>query len=307
MKINKENLTILFQGKFDQSSVDNIKRTISNIASSHVIVSCWEGDLKNVDISGLSDVKFIMTDDPGVNEVIGYKIDNINRQILSSKRGLEYVKTDYVLKLRTDSYLDNSFLIQRGNELLGACKRHSNIFSEKVIVTNLTTLDAFKTGHCFHVCDWIFMGRLVDVKEIFSLDLKEKDYFSFFSSNRMPVSEICSQHRAETALIEHVVREKGFGINCNNTEDVEDSDKIMSCRVLYNDFVILNPWTIGLRSTKHRLLYFWVDRDRVLESQWKVKNNIKVSFYSCMRERVYLSINALIKILVKLKILLYKI
>jgi hypothetical protein len=301
MNIWRDNLTILFQGKFDQHSVDNIKKTISNISCSCVIISCWEGDLNGVDISELPSVKFIFSNDPGSKKIDGYKIDNINRQIVSTKSGLDAVETEYVLKLRTDTYITSNNLIKLGNKLIGSCKSTGEIFSERVMVTNLTTLDADKTDHCFHVCDWLFMGRLKDIKRVFSLEIKPDEYFTFFSSDTSYVSEICSQHRAETALIEHVVRDKGIRINCENTLKVERMDKVISNRILYNDFIILNPWTIDLRSTKHSRLNFWIDGGRILESQWRAKNNVKIAWHGYILERVYLTANFLIKILVKFK------
>jgi hypothetical protein len=93
-----KNVTILLQGKILQDSLDFL---IEHYPHANVVISTWV-DTK-VDFSNIPQTyNVVLTKLPSEG---GHQ--NINYQILSTLKGLQFVKTDYVIKLRGDEYYSN--------------------------------------------------------------------------------------------------------------------------------------------------------------------------------------------------------
>jgi len=93
-----KNVTILLQGKILQDSVDFL---IKNYPQANVVISTWVGT--EVDFSNIPQTyNVVLTKLPTEG---GHQ--NINYQILSTLKGLQFVDTDYVIKLRGDEYYSN--------------------------------------------------------------------------------------------------------------------------------------------------------------------------------------------------------
>lgn len=284
-------LTFLLQGKSTKETNFSIKIIRERFPGCKVILSCWEGDERIV--TEFVD-KMVCNIDPVVYPMKEYKLDNINRQIVSTKNGLEHVKTKYVCKLRTDSYLDNS-------DILSLYKRYNNsgegVFTEKVLVTNLTTINPKKMKHSFHVCDWIYLGLTSDVKSIFSLEIKPRQYFYYFDGKSNLDDSICSQHRAETALFEHFFPNERF--EYNNTYETNSKTIDLTLNLFRYDLIIVNPWMIGLKSFKHHYIWLWINSSRFTYNDWLILTGQHKNYIELIKECFTISISkALSKVIV---------
>jgi len=93
-----KNVTILLQGKILQDSVNFL---IKHYPTANVVISTWVGT--KVDFSKIpQSYNVILTPLPVEG---GHQ--NINYQILSTLKGLQFIETDYVIKLRGDEYYSN--------------------------------------------------------------------------------------------------------------------------------------------------------------------------------------------------------
>jgi hypothetical protein len=93
-----KNVTIILQGKVLQDSIDFL---IKNYPQANVVISTWvdtELDFSNIPHT----YNVVLTKLPSDG---GHQ--NINYQVLSTLKGLQFVKTDYVIKLRGDEYYSN--------------------------------------------------------------------------------------------------------------------------------------------------------------------------------------------------------
>ncbi len=117
MKIDSSEISVVVQGPVFGTSADSpIKRyTYQSLISirkylpdAEVILSTWEGS----DINDLPFDILVENEDPGILEVeINPMIKNTNRQILSTKSGIQKASRNYLLKLRSDTILEgNDFL-----------------------------------------------------------------------------------------------------------------------------------------------------------------------------------------------------
>lgn len=274
--ISTEDITVVIQGKLLSSTVNFIEELRATYPSVGIVVSCWEGDTAEHNISA-PDVVVVESSDPGAFPVDGFKLDNITRQLVSTKRGLERVRSRWAIKIRSDITFDLSKTITC---LKKFSKRvmftEHSLFESKVIATALTTLKPDSEGHFFHVCDWIYAGLTVDLQRIFNADTPDENFFQFFR-NSLERPEICSRYRSETYLIYHLVRDELKVEYPYSTYYREDLAKLGK-DVLDTNFYIVNHWGLGLRSFKHKHLWKWYQSNRYTQmSSMKASKKIKFS------------------------------
>ncbi|WP_019429415.1 WavE lipopolysaccharide synthesis family protein [Limnohabitans sp. Rim47] len=255
-QVGLDQITIVLQGNFNAETARIVAHLQALAPTAPIVLSCWESNRAEVAQTHLPGVTTIFSQDPGAPFIEGFKGDNIRRQIVSSRCGIEKVRTPWVVKIRSDVSIDPRLL----QELTSLCTRlpddPASLFSHKVVATSLTTLDGVRSGLYFHVCDWLYLGRTDDVRAIFSAPLPDGDFFTYFRHTQ-PAPEICSRYRSESYLLYHLVRAK-LGIEYLYSGYLDPELAAISEQILKVNFVIVNPWNLGLTSSKHRKLYLWM-------------------------------------------------
>jgi hypothetical protein len=251
-----DQITIVLQGNFNPETARILSHLQALAPTAPIVLSCWESNRDEVAQAHLSGVSTVFSQDPGAPFIEGFKSDNIRRQIVSSRFGIEKVRTPWVIKIRSDISIDPRLIQQ----LISLCTQlpdsPESLFDYKVIATSLTTLDGVRSGLYFHVCDWLYLGRTKDVEAIFSAPLPDGDFFTYFRHTQ-PAPEICSRYRSESYLVYHLVRAK-LGIDYPHSGYLDPKLAATSEQIIKANFVIVNPWNLGLTSSKHRKLYLWM-------------------------------------------------
>ena len=138
---------------------DNIQRIVSEFGYlfDEIVVSTWDNEVKEGD--GWQGVRLVSQPDPGGIKRPGhYKDNNKFRQFISTLRGLQELEksgVDYVVKTRTDIYLDFDKLLEsffneikhnKNPKLIGATVVHRPTFLLHDLYF-ISTLKAMK-GFC---------------------------------------------------------------------------------------------------------------------------------------------------------------
>lgn len=159
-EIKSEWISIVVQG---QVTKDMLPECISllrqSFPESEIILSTWNGsdvsEIKNVD-------KFIFSPDPGAlcaDEVAG-TLNNVNRQIVSTRAGVDAATRPYILKTRTDILVHNADFLSYFGKYDAVL---SNYFRNRLLICNYYTRNPRIINTCFHPSDWIVFGRTEDV------------------------------------------------------------------------------------------------------------------------------------------------
>ena len=165
------NITILVQGPLDSRNFHIVIDSIVSIFNdSRIIISTWKNfetiarlyESKNIDI--------ILNDDPGkdissvfLNETSkDYELDsNSHRMFLSSLAGLKIVKTEWVLRIRSDILINDGKFI---NEYL-ISNLKSPTFDSKILVSKVVDSKYIEK---FFIDDWIEFGKTKDILSLFN-------------------------------------------------------------------------------------------------------------------------------------------
>jgi hypothetical protein len=259
-----DDLTILFQGRYSPGILSFSRAVAQDFPDLPIIVSCWEADRADVPAELATYAQVVFSPDPGAVQVPGHKLDNVSRQLVSTQAGLAHVRTDYVLKLRSDMTVSIEKILALKSLCTAIPASAASLFRRKVVVTSLTTLDP-RFGHYFHVCDWLYLGLTADVAELFgSVDLPDEAHFRYFASH--PELELASRYRPEAYIAYSLVKQRGISRDYAFSGQASASLEALGREVLRTNFVVLNPWSLGLQSEKHKHLHLWIAHDRYTET-----------------------------------------
>jgi hypothetical protein len=151
-----------------------------------IVLSTW----KDEDTAGLDYDQLVLNDDPGAWNALrpgtrATKLDNTNRQIVSTKSGLCAATRKYAAKIRSD-------MIFIGNEWMTHVNRYPHrshdwrIFRERVITCSMWARDPRCpfTDQPFHPPDWVHIGLREDILLLWDIPLQPEPESSQWFLNR---------------------------------------------------------------------------------------------------------------------------
>lgn len=202
----------------------------------------------NDDIGELPSLKFPLSEKNEVN-------NNINKQILSSKKGIEAATNSIVLKIRTDQViLDNSIL-----KLWNNIKKipHYNNKKGRIITSSIFSINPrYSERMPYHISDMLQLGYKEDLISYFSAPAYPFEYATWYERNpHHPSSNeyersFRSRFAVEQWLAMHYMfdGEENFPISYHNEWDkdiIEHFENLLS-----EFFIIAHPDDIHLRASK---------------------------------------------------------
>ncbi len=180
-RIQPNEITFVVQGGVnDKPSVEKCLNSIRLFfPDSKIILSTW----KHSDVSGLNFDKLVLSRE-NCPIYKFYKhlslVNNINKQIISSRNGLRYVNTKYAVKMRSDIVFMSDNLLRIIT--LTNKKSKKDYLNSKIIIPYDLSINAGKTKLLFHFNDWFLAGETQDLKKIFKIPLMSLKDLKFFEN-----------------------------------------------------------------------------------------------------------------------------
>lgn len=176
--IKDEEISVVVQGPIYQSTIakeqytrmccDSIKKVMPNC---ELILSTWEGS--NVD--GIKYDKIIFSKDPGGIEMILYgknKMNNTNRMVLSTKKGIDACTRKYCLKMRSDMFI-------KSNKFLKAFEKYpdteDSFLKHRILSLSANYWKRAKNNFIFTISDWFQFGYKEDIEKLWCHSIQNLD------------------------------------------------------------------------------------------------------------------------------------
>lgn len=262
--IADKDLTIVFQGWVDDrtSLPDNnflefAQRTRAVFPKSPIIVSTWESC--RVPCSAPVD-QIVRSMDPGPLPGIKFndKPNNINRQIVSARAGLDAVETPFAMKLRTDTFLEHDGAVREFERYSLA----EGLKSRRILTTSFFTIDPRMFEHLpFHASDWFQMARTENLKAYWGAAIYAPEDAIYYESHPYAAgsSHFDKLLRTKFAVEQYIAAQYAARIgyktpayhnDCSN-EILREHDRFIA-----DELIILDPWHAGLVFRK----YLWATK-----------------------------------------------
>ncbi len=225
--ISSNHISVVVQGPI-QHQGDLTRRVLESVRThlpdAELILSTWKGS----DVSGLECDVLLLNDDPG-SLGTGRNIDNVNRQIVSTRNGLQKATRQYAVKMRTDTLLT-------GTGFLDAFDRYPErrddfkVFEHKIVIPTLYTRNPLHVSlysglsFFFHPSDIFQFGLREDLLLLWDVPLasvnfegvpeqyiwtsclrkifQRNDYFSLTPRKKLNISEITLVNNFQIEKIE---------------------------------------------------------------------------------------------------------
>lgn len=253
--ISNEDITVLIQGYVSEDTGILVRSVRKYMPGSKILISTWD----NCDTRGLEYDELVLTSDPGGIPCEIWdnfaRVNNGNRQIVSTQKGLDNIETKYTLKLRSD-------LVLLGNDFIkyydsANNKRNINycLFDRRIIIGELYSRHEFVYHRCgqeytvpkpFHPSDWYAFGLTSDLKLLYSdIPLIPESEFQY---SKLVHPEYINKYKykyswrytTEQHIFLNALRKKFNYINFRDWTDWNDEIIRFSDYVMKNNFVFLD-------------------------------------------------------------------
>lgn len=174
MFIKSANISVVVQGAIGTNTEQCLQSVRRFLPSAEIVLSTWVGaDTTNLDYD-----KLILNDDVETQFYStnpGEKVNNVNRQIVSTLSGLRAATHKYVLKIRTDFILKSAEFVEYF-DLYNKSDSAYSVFKHKILsCTNFARNprhDMYQ--YLFHPSDIAFFGLRTDLINLFNVPLMSK-------------------------------------------------------------------------------------------------------------------------------------
>lgn len=256
VEIRNEDITLVFQGELHAAMMQNIARCRKVLPGAKVVVSA----LNNADVSDLrgADLDLILSDDPGA--LPPYKrgrrapLNNVNRQIATSRAGLARVTSKYAAKIRTDCVLHSRAFVGIYERMMQIDKGQDRLLASSIYTLHPEGIEAFP----FHLSDWFFFGATKVLRAYYDAPfMTREDALWFDGEQKYPKGSnyFARRYRARFApeqyLAVEFAKKKGGYKTPNFLNDSCKQVRIDYLRFLSNDCVVCDPNILGLQFEKY--------------------------------------------------------
>ncbi|OQW33025.1 MAG: hypothetical protein A4E19_06670 [Nitrospira sp. SG-bin1] len=252
-------MTLVFQGPVidgPQGTATCIRRTRQALPRSRCVLSTWTGSK----VTGLPVDRVVFSDDPGPLPGIKSRDgagqhNNVNRQILSARQGLQDIETAYVVKIRTDCALKHAALLE-------AVRRYWEVgVEQRILTSSLFTIDPLMFEQMpYHVSDWFQFGSTRTLQQYWSVPFMSDADARFYEQQPHAGHSTFMDRRfrsrlaVEQHLATHYARRLGYAVPQYHNDiahNVMDGHRLFLAR----HCIILDPWDLGLEFPKYEWAY----------------------------------------------------
>lgn len=243
-------ISIIVQGPVVENLTRRCLLSIRKIfPESELILSTWNF----TPVDKLPFDKVVFSEDPGgilLAETKTHKYySNINRQIISTKAGLNAATRKYAIKFRTDmlffssNFLNFFFLYPFRNE-------QYRFLKNRLIVSTIFSPNPSRNKKPFSISDWFTFGLTEDVKNLWNIPLApEPETSLWFKSHPLPSSEKDTmRYRPEQYIWLSFLR-KYIDVPCEHQWDYGEHNRVLHELSLVNNVILLHPREIGIHFT----------------------------------------------------------
>lgn len=272
MCISSGDISIVIQGNVDlkyiDKCIDSLKR---NFPEAEFIISTWIS-CKNI-CSNLNVDKIIYSEDPGafILNKENNLLNNINRQLISTKAGIKIASRKYILKFRSDMFIINNNFINIYEQYCDSAE----LLINKLLIVDYYTRNPRVVPMPYHPSDWMLFGLSCDVRCYYDIPLQEEKIAMWYK-NKRNISPLFRNVYALFSAEQHICinfLKKYIYFQCNSYYDCSEENKINTEKFLGLNMVVVNYRETGIVFPKYNPNRFFEDLTILNSSDWKYLYN----------------------------------
>lgn len=236
-----KNISVVVQGvmcSYTASVLQSIRR---HLPQAEIVLSTWKGQ----SLDGLEADFILQNEDPGgcVCSESGM-LQNLNRQLVSTRNGVKTATREYILKLRTDTLLTGNRFLSYWDQFP---KREEDfsVFSHRILICSFYTRPARwkKQAYLFHPSDWVSFGTKEDMLLLWDIpEVQEPDFSQFFMKDcqvKKSLNQNWQRLFPEQYFWLACLKKQGINTGVETQHDYSEDLAILSNHYLHNNFLTL--------------------------------------------------------------------
>lgn len=263
--IASDAISVVVQGPVHTAGTKRVLQAIRRLLpDAQLILSTW----KRSDTEGLDYDICVYSEDPGdapLNRHTGER-NNINRQIVSTQRGIAKADRPYLLKMRTDFEILSLNFLRYFEQHSG----EAEVFQNRVLILDHKTRNCRVIPVPFHPSDWLMFGRREDVSAYYAAPLMPEKVEMWFC-HRADVGGLFSnpyhQFTPEQWLCLNFLQTK-WSIHCRHYHDNTPENRTLTERFFARSCLIYPYSEKEFLFTKYRPDCFWDAFTLLSQEDW---------------------------------------
>jgi len=199
--VDSRDIGVVIQGEVKETTVETVRSIRKHLPGAQVIFSTYNGE----DVDGIDADVIVKSEDPGYCGIVRKypyeQKNNVNRELVTSRAGIEACTARYCIKLRSD-------MILTGTDFLDIYNRVSKYMTTESVVSRRIMVEALSTSKSgiinFGISNLWFMGLTSDLQRLFSADLYKdvgkRDFKSEYRCNLIPEQHIAYSFYANSYM-----------------------------------------------------------------------------------------------------------
>lgn len=232
-----KDISVVIQGALSSHTPEVLSSVRRFLPESELILSTWKG----ADVGGLDADIVILNDDPGgcVCTRSGV-VQNLNRQLVSTREGIRRASRKFVLKLRSDTSLTGTAFLNFWTRFPQREKAFA-LFSKRLLICSFYTRPPFwrKQAYLYHPSDWTSFGLKEDMLLLWDVPLVQEPEFSQYFRKKYP-NENWTKFFPEQYFLIACMAKIGVSAGVQSQRDYSKDLAQRSQHILLNNFVILD-------------------------------------------------------------------
>ena len=233
-KMDKDEITFLFQGVVDKSFLRGSFAAVRRFfPSSRIILSTWVG----TDTSGLDCDEVVLCEDPGFfyySPRAGEKPNNVNRQIVGTRAGLEKVDTRFCFRMRTDFRLTGDGFLRFFDAYPDSVDAYQ-VFSHKLLAACYFSRNPrSRVSFPFHPSDLAFFGYTDDIRKMFDVPLMTEEEANWDTGGQR-----YNRYTPEQHIFVNALRRDGRHVPCGYYKDANPQAILETEKYFASNFIFL--------------------------------------------------------------------
>ncbi|MBR6685365.1 MAG: hypothetical protein IKL37_03810 [Alphaproteobacteria bacterium] len=262
MMINPADISVVVQGTNVKKQTNKCLRSIRKyLPGATIIFSTYE----NTNVADLDYDVLVRSPDPGAEKMTPKWSNNTNRILVTSNAGLAYVKTKYVIRMRSDMIFANSKILNDIASQFPKRDKKYSVFKKRVLFYALfsryqeTVHTSLILERPFDISDWFCFGLTTDVKDYFNCPLTDEPGFTYYFHGKNIFANIvgCAswQYPVEQWICMNFFSKYFPAAKMQDSFDYDENRIDLSRKLLANNMVIVDYKNIGVyiqkKSYKH--------------------------------------------------------
>ena len=253
-----------------------IRSVRTNLPGAEIILSTWKGEnVEDFDVDLI-----ILNDDPGGffmsshrNPKFLNEVNNVNRQIVSTKEGINAASKTFILKIRSDIMLNSARFLQYFDKFPAKGTDYC-ILNDRVITCSFFARNPRVHESPFHPSDWVSFGSRADMTTLWDIPLVEETEQMWFENRERPKTvqkyyrSLISRYNTEQYLWIGFLRKHGLHVSADHMFDV-NSESIEETEMSFaNNLIIISPAEFGIKLLK-KVRRTWAPWQTYTHNDWQ--------------------------------------